>query len=162
VSRQSHTGVFPKTPPINTVQYTAGDVVGGLMNFSQAAGPFSNAVIQSITVKDKANQKAALTLLFFREAPTGIPVNNAALDITSADMAKLIGKVNVAASDYETLDSQAVATVYPGLVVSGHADTGLATDASNIGNLWMVAVTTGTPTYTAADDLSFELGSLQD
>lgn len=151
--RKSHTGVFTKTPVVTVGAYSANDVVGGLLKLDGAAGGYGNAVIQSIVTKDNANQKKALTLLFFRAAPTGIPADNGAMTLSAADMAKCIGKVNIAATDYETVDTKAIATVYPGLVVT-------ATNPE--GDIWMVVVATTAPTFAAVDDLTFEVGTLQD
>lgn len=164
MSRRSTTGVYSKTPAITAGAYSAGDGVGGLLKFAQAAGAFSNAVLQSLVVKEKGTQKAALSFLFFREAPTGIPADNGAFTFTAADLAKCVGRVEVATTDYVTLGTYSVAVVYPGLVVSGHADTGPATDVQNAGDLWVAIILPAgsAPTYGSTSDLIIELGMLQD
>lgn len=163
MSRKSNSGVYTKTPDITAGAYSAGDGVGGLLKFAQAAGSFSNAVLQSLTVKEKGTAKAALSFLFFREAPTGIPADNGAFTFTAADLAKCVGRVEVATTDYVTLGGYSVAVVYPGLVVSGHAETGVA-DVQNVGDLWVAIIlpTGSAPTFASATGLIIELGMLQD
>ena len=141
------------TPLINTVAYSVGDTIGGLMTISNAYdGIGAAAVLQSITVFDKANQSAAIDFLFFNASGT-VPSNNNAFTWNSADYVKFLGRARVAAADYITLNGRAIASVYPiGLVLQGNATHAL----------YVVAVAQGTPTYATTSDLIFSFGLLRD
>lgn len=138
-------------PAIDTTAYTSGDCVGGLNTLRLRDNP-PEAVLKSVRVIDTDNQKAPLTLLFFRALPAGAFTNNAANGLSAADALLLCGKANVAASDYETVNSHAVAEVEVSKLVTGLNDGSRA--------LYMLVVTTGTPTYTANGNLRILLGLL--
>lgn len=144
-------------PAITTTapQYTAGDVVGGVLTLTAAVRSSGGAgLLQSLLVTDRANQKAPLTILLFDSAPAGTYTDNAACPTLGADTAKLIRKVNVVAADYETIGGVAVADL---------AAVSKVVKASGSADLKAVVVTTGTPTYGAnATDLSIRFGLLPD
>lgn len=141
------------TPTVsNGAAYTAGDQVGGLMTFSNALRETGRgAVDYNVSLLDKSNQKAPMTLLCFSALPTAV-ANNAAFAWTAADAPKWIGKVNITAADYETVGAYALATVPASFAVYGNGTA----------NLYAIAITTGTPTYTATDALIWSLGLLRD
>ncbi len=145
--------VISITPTINTVQFTAGDAVGGkqtLTNAVRVSG--GKAILESLTVVDQGNQKADLTILFFESDPAAATITNNAAFVFSTDITKVVGKVNVAAADYETINSKAVACIKAiGLEMKGNATA----------NLYAAVVTTGTPTYVGTTDLNFRYGFLQ-
>src|SRR5688500_7837809 len=96
------------TPTINTAAYTAADQVGGIqtIDFGQ---PVSR--LKTVSIVDKAKQKAEMIILFFKELPTVASSNNAALDISDAEMAaKFIAKVTVAAADYTDISASSAGT----------------------------------------------------
>lgn len=142
------------TPTVSTSPaYTAGDCVGGKQTLTGAARTSGGRVIlESINVLDLGNQKAALTILFFDSDPAAATITDNAAFVWSTDHSKLLGKVNIAAADYETIASEAVATVKA---------IGLLLEASGSANLFAVVVTTGTPTYTATTDIRITYGFLQ-
>lgn len=143
-------------PAITTDQYTAGDCVGTIMSFD--VQEFGLAVLKNIVVTDAANQKAALTILFFRKQPAGSFTNNSALPLSNADLALVVGKVNVAADDYETIASKAVADVDCSIVLKAKDDTSPPTSKT----IYLAVLTTGTPTYASATDLVLKPGLLMD
>lgn len=159
----SNTNVATVAPTVSTSAYTSGDVVGGATRIPRALGAYARGVLKTVLVRDADAQKAALTLLLFKDAPTGIAADNAALSLSTSDLALLVGKVNVAASDYETVGGKSVAVVDVAAALQGSAgDPSDRLQHLRTGDLWLVIVTTGTPTYAAASDLSLDLGFLTD
>ena len=137
---------------VDTNAYTANDVVGGLLTFN-VANAGGGGLIRWASVVDDDNEKAELTLYLFDQAPTAI-ADDAAFAPAIADLKKYIGKILFEAADYQTINGNAVAML-------GH---GVSTDFLNIdfntvdGNIYGYLVCTGTPTYTAATDLTLRLG----
>lgn len=151
--------LISSAPAVSTSQYTAGDVVGGVQDLgSKAAGPYRYAVLLSLLVVEDGTQAPELEILFFNAEPAGVAADNAALTLTDADALKLVGRVQVASADYETVGGKAIAQVKPGIVLQGKKDT----DDSLLGKLWAVAVAVGTPTLANAAALRFGYGLLQD
>lgn len=159
--KTSNTTLGSATPTITAGAYSAGDVVGGVMEFARLLGDHRRGVLKTVTVIDLGDQKAALTLLLFNAEPAGVAADNAAFALSAADAAKLVGKVNVAADDYETVGGEAVAVLDVADVVEGYAGAN-ARDAVSVGTVWGVLVTTGTPTYASTSDLTVRLGCLAD
>ena len=143
--------VISKTPTVSaSPDYSAGDAVGGLQTLTVATRVAGGKVkLQSVTVLDAANQKAAMTLLFFESEPTAATITDNAAFAWSTDNTKCIGKINVAAADYETIDSKAVATV---------RGLNLIMQSNGTANLYVAVVTTGTPNLASTSDLVFLYG----
>ena len=141
--------IFEVTPTIDTAAYTANDQVGGIQTITGVnASGFNLAFLKSVVVVDEAKQKAALTIFLFDELPTVASSNNAAIDIVDAQLtAKCIGHVTVAAGDYQDVSAGSVACVRVEMPVKPNKVNG---------TIYAVAMTTGTPTYGAADDLTFK------
>jgi hypothetical protein len=151
------------TPTITTsaTLYTTGDCVGGVLTLTDAARiDGKQTILQSLHIKDASNQKVPLTILIFESNPTGgtgfTATDNAAFSYGSdtATYAKQIGKINVVAGDYETIDSKATAVI-----------SGLGRIYTPVGSndLFAVIITTGGPTYGAnATSLYATFGFLQD
>lgn len=131
--------------------YSANDVVGGLVAVTVQSNRHASGVIRKLSVVDDDNEKAALTIYWFSEAPTSI-ADNAAFAPVIADLKKMSGSVAVAAGDYVTINSNAIA---------------IKTDVNNdfsasTGILYLYVVCTATPTYTATTDLTLELWIWED
>lgn len=142
--------VVEVTPTVsNAVAYTANDQVGGLMTLTGAApGKGSGTSLSSIVIVDNASQSAAIDLYFFDASPTVASVDNGAADVSDAEMAdKCIGHVVVAASDYKALAGNSTACVR-------NIDLSLKPNASQ--DLYCIAVTRGTPTYTSTTALALK------
>ena len=137
---------------VGTDAYTANDVVGGLITFDVANSAGSGLIRWASVVDDDA-EDAELALYLFDAVPTTI-ADDAAFAPTVADLKKYIGKILFEAADYEDINSNGVAML-------GH---GVSTDFLNIdfktdtGNIYGYLVCTGTPTYTAATDLTIRVG----
>lgn len=140
------------TPTIDTGIHTAADVVVGPTVVSLAGSATGGGVLKQVALADADNEKAALTLLFFKALPTGTWTPNAAPVPSDADRLNFLGKVEIAAADYVTAGSDAFACVEASLQIRGN----------DIRNAYFVALCSGTPTYTAADDLDFTFGILMD
>jgi hypothetical protein len=148
------TAIKDTTAVSTTPAYTSGDAVGAkrtLTNVFLSSG--GTAILESITVLDRANQAAALEIIFFDSDPTNATITDNAAFVYSTDDLKVLGRVSVAASDYVTLNSKAIATLKGiGLTLKGNATT----------SLFVAVVTTGTPTYAATTDVQITFGFLQD
>ena len=126
------------------------DQLGELITITQAfSGASYKGKIESITVIDAIKQKSAMRIFFFDEAPTVASADNAALDITDAEMIdKCIGKVEIAAADFKDLSACSVATVLNiGLVFQSKSDS-----------LFCICQSAGTPTYGATNSLTLKIG----
>lgn len=133
------------TPTIDTNAYTADDQVGGIQTLTVDPG---TKHLKSVTIIDKASQKAEIEVLFFKELPTVASANNAACNVADSELAsKCIGVVTVPAASYTDLSAAAVASVECDLEIQ-----------TKDGKLYALAKTTGTPTYAANGDLVFKYG----
>lgn len=153
--------VFEITPVLTNfaTPYTANDQVGGINTISEAFQLYNpKSVIQSVTVIDKAKQNAALELYFFDELPTVASSDNAAMDVSDAEMAdKCLGFVEVPAANYKTLANNSVGVAISAMNLLLKA----AQTSTTISKLYMVARTSGTPTYGSISDLVIKLGIIQ-
>lgn len=104
------------------------------------------AVLRSLLIFDKINQKPAMDILIFDEDPGDIGAANAALDLSSAQLQKLVGVISVASADFLTLKAatNAVAQKTPNMTLPARQGSK---------EFWMAIVSRGTPTYSAADNL---------
>lgn len=136
--------------------YSIGDVVGGKITLTNAVRVSGGSgVLQSLLVKDTTNQKAALTILIFNADPSnGTYTDNGAITLNATDATFIIRKINVAASDYETVGTTAIADI---------SAINKTVKAASGTSLFALIVTTGTPTYGAnATSLYVNFGILQD
>jgi len=142
--------VISAIPALSLAAYTAEDCVGGLLTFANAASVYaSEGVIKRITVIDADKEKAAGKLYFFNADPSSAVDTDAASFLpAAADLAKLIGVKAIAAADFvdSTSDSVAVYEMDMAFVLAAAGTS-----------LFAVFVCDGTPTYTAATDLTIKL-----
>lgn len=153
--RTRHTRIFRNRPGVTAGAYSAGNVVGGI----QAIGPLdttiSRGIVRHVAISDRANQKAALTLLFFQDNPAaGTYADHGAPTFAAADDLLYIGKVEIASTDYTTVSTAAFATKECNLSIRGNDDVNR--------KVYVVAITSGTPTYVAVTDLQFIFGIQMD
>lgn len=100
------------TPTLDTNAYAAGDHMGTLITLTGLLGDFNQGLLESLAVVDKGKQSKGFTVLLFSSEPTLVSVDNAALDISDADVAsKCLGAFSVAAADYDALNASSVATI---------------------------------------------------
>jgi hypothetical protein len=103
------------TPAITaSPDYTALDVAGGILTFANVATVSGRkALIDSITITDKAGQLPQVTLMLFKATPSGgTYTDNGALVLGSGDLANFVGHIKVVTGDYYTpVAGVAVATL---------------------------------------------------
>jgi len=142
-----------KQPTLDTSAYASGDVLFApveLVDFVRDTKGLS--VLRTLTVIDLANQKQAIDLLFFSRDPGSIGALNAALDVSTAQMAYFLGRVTILAADYVTLKSATNAEVTKLLEM-------LIPTEQLRRSVWVAGVCrSGTPTY-AATSLIFKFVS---
>jgi len=126
------------TLSLDTSAYTAGDVLAATQSFDLEQA----AVLQSLVVIDKDDQKAALDL-WFLDADVAIGAENSAPNLSDANAVNLLGRIPVAGADYFDFGGVSLA-VYRDLYLP--LRPALGTKLS-----YIAAVNgAGTPTYTAA------------
>lgn len=143
--------VVSAVPTLDTSAYASGDRMGTVMTLTGVFDvPSGAAELTSVTIIDQAGQSAALDILFFTASPTVASADNAAIDISDAEMlAKCVGSVTFAASDYKATASNSVGTLKNiGLVLQGARNS--ATTISDSQNLYALLVSRGSPTYAAS------------
>ena len=130
--------------------YADHDQIGTLNTLTGVfAASSAKAEIKSVSVVDSTTQGAALTLHFFRAEPTVASADNAALNISDAELAaKWVGKVEIAAADYQSVTSA---------VVASKSDVGLLIDSADT-DLYCLLESAGTPTYGASASLTLIIG----
>lgn len=124
----------------NADAYTANDIVGGLLTFSLPS-PSGCGILQWLKVTDEDNEGAALDVYIFNDVPSTI-ADDAAGALVIGDLDKLITKVEIAAADYEAVNSLK-------FVIKDEGSEGLnrAYSTDTKGNLYAYIICTGTPTY---------------
>lgn len=138
--------VITVSPTIATGAYSAGDAVGGLLDFANALNqPHFAGEIVGLAVIDRAGQDAPLVLQLFDRTftPTADldPYNP-----SDADIANAVANIPILAADYFGGASNTIAIVSLALPVDGVA-----------GSLFGQLFTQGTPTYGADDALTLKL-----
>lgn len=149
------TKTIKDTTAVSTSAYTAGDAVGAKRTLTGALR-LSNgtAILESITLLDRSNQKAGMELFIFDSDPSAATITDNAAFVFSTDDLKVLARITIAATDYVTMDSKAIAQI-KGLGVA-------LTGANSNTSLYAALVTTGTPTYAATTDIQLIYGFLQD
>lgn len=91
--------------------YSVGDVLGGKLSLTTAVAEWTGGFyVSSIQIVDRGNKKTPLTALFFNANPsTSTLTDNGAVAIADADDSKVIGSVDILASDYTTCGAKAFA-----------------------------------------------------
>lgn len=136
--------------------YAAGQVLGGPITIANAVRKNGGtATVQCLDIKDKANQKTALDILFFSAALSGgTYTDKTTLVLSAADLAAYLGKISVGVGDYSTIGTLALGHPIfqsPVLQAAGGSTT-----------ITAIAVSQGTPTWATTGDLSAVLGLLRD
>lgn len=138
-------------PVIVPAAYADGDQVGTVVELPYVFdGSTQTAKIISLVVSDKAKQSKAFNVLFFNELPTVASADNAAMDISDAEMAaKFVGHLAVASADFIALANCSYAT---------KANLNLVVKAGATKSLWAIVQNKADPTYTSASDLTIMIG----
>jgi hypothetical protein len=139
---------------VDTAVYAAGDTVGGIitiLNAFRASG--KEAILQSIHILDRSNQKPTGNLLFFNASPAAATTTDNAAFVYSTDDLKEVARVPIAATDYVTINSKAVANL---------SNLGRQVYATAGTSLFVVFVTDGAPDFVATTDLQISYSFLRD
>jgi len=148
-----YTTVIKDTTVVTAASYSAGNAVGGKRTIAAALGVTTfTGVLESITILDRSNSKAGMTLFIFDADPVAATITDKTAFVFSTDDLKVIAQINIAASDYVTTNSKAIAQ---------KTGLGIALKAASA-TLYAALVTTGTPTFAATTDVQLEYGILQD
>jgi hypothetical protein len=154
--------VIEATPTIDTSAYSVGDQLGGVMTFSTVADDtVKSGAILSIAIIDKIGQNSAIDIIFFNKNPTITSVDNAALDISDAEMAdKAIAVARIDTSEYVSLNTNSISTIYQVGILLQPKKHHL--DNHDGKNFYAIMRCNGTPTYTSTTDLTVKIGILLD
>lgn len=138
-----------QTPTVTVGAYSAGDAVGGLLTFADAASVYKgDGKVTKVVIVDDAKQDSHLVLALFDRTFTPT-ADNAPWDPSDADNQHCIGIIDIPASAYGPGADNSVASV--------DADfdfTLIAGGTSLFGQLYLV---TSTPTYAAVDDVTVKI-----
>jgi len=139
-----------QTPTITAGAYTANDALGGLLTFAnavRAAG--GSGVVTKVVIVDYDQERAPVDLVLFNQTFTAT-ADNAPFDPSDADLANVIGYVDVAATDYANFTDNSVAAKSSGLR--------MPLPVTLVGtSLFGQLVVRSAPTYTATSDISVRL-----
>lgn len=138
------------TPVCDTAAYAVGDVLFTATEIPNAlVVGGSVALLAGVRVIDKDDNAAAgMDLYFFSKPAVSMgTLNAAATNITDADADFFLGKVSIAAGDWEDVGGAkwANATLTPGKQIPVLSEDGVKTTS-----VWVIGVTRGTPTQTAS------------
>ena len=138
-------------PTITAGAYSAGDAVGGLLTFANAAlVSGAGGFVTDMQIVDDAGQDAALELWLFDQTFTAM-TDNAAWAPSEADLENLIAIITTADGAWFAAGTPSVARVEC-----------LQRYALAATSLFGQLVTRGTPTYAATDDITVKIGVSQD
>jgi len=144
---------IPLTPTITGGAYSAGDAVGGLLTFTNAARVSGyGGVIKNVLIVDDAGQDAELELWLFDQTFTNMS-DNAPWAPSEADLENLIVVIST-----EDSGQGWMAAGTPSACDIEVARSYKLTGTSMFGQL----VTRGTPTFAATDDVTVTISLLQD
>lgn len=135
-----------KALTVKTSIYVAGQVAGGLIELNLGLNRPCGGYMDRLLIADDDDEKAPMNVYLFDSIPTAF-ADGVAFAPTIADLKKLAGFALLNASDYTTLNGNAIARL-TFLVQSGFR---FRTQDSK---LYLYLVPSGTPTYTAASDLT--------
>jgi hypothetical protein len=138
--------VIKLTPTLTVAgAYAIGDVIGTPNKASNAVDSVGGQmIIRSVSLVDAAKQNQPIDLIFFDDLPTLSNPDNGAFALTDAEMlSKCIGKISVLAADYADAAASSIAS---------KIDLSLVLQAVHgKRDIYCVAVSRGTPTFTAGD-----------
>ena len=142
-----------QTPAITAGAYIAGDAVGGLLTFANAArATGGGGVIKSARIVDGAGQDVELELWLFNQTFVAM-ADNAPWAPAEADLENLLAVISTEDSAQGWLAAGTPSAI----------DIEVAKRYDCVGtSLFGQLVTRGAPTYAAVDDLTVKLGLLQD
>jgi hypothetical protein len=139
-------------PTLDTSAYAAGDVLFGFTAVPLLTAAGRIAMLSDLTIADKADQGATITLLF-ANASAALGTINGVPSISDADALKIIGAVKITADDWIDLGGCRVAVL---------RNLNLILSATSGTDVYVGAIVTagGTGGTFAADSLQITFGKL--
>jgi hypothetical protein len=143
--------VVSKTPTVQAAAYADGDLVGGKIDWVNAARVSGGGGrITSAIITDLAAQSAAFDVILFDSDPAATTfTENSPLDVADADLVKIIGVFRVATTDYSAFVDNSAAMKAPGDLLFK-----LASGTTLYGALILRG---STPTYVGTTDITARL-----
>jgi len=138
---------------VTTSAYTAGNVIGGTLTSGTLTQYAGGGYIAWVRLVDDDDEKAALRLYVYREAPSTI-ADAAAFAPTEADWLKTLGCIELAAANYDASGAKAC------LMAAGidrKTEREIIFDSLPAGKLFFRLVCDATPTYADANDLTLHI-----
>jgi len=138
---------------VTTSAYTAEDVIGGTLTSGTLTQYAGGGYIAWVRLVDDDDEKAALRLYVYREAPSTI-ADAAAFAPTEADWLKTLGCIELATANYDASGADAC------IVAAGidrKTDREIIFDSLPAGKLFFRLVCDATPTYADANDLTLHI-----
>lgn len=138
---------------VTTSAYTAEDVIGGTLTSGTLTQYAGGGYIAWVRLVDDDDEKAALRLYVYREAPSTI-ADAAAFAPTEADWLKTLGCIELAAANYDASGADAC------IVAAGidrMTKQEIMFDSLPAGKLFFRLVCDATPTFTDANDLTLHI-----
>lgn len=143
------------TPAVDTSAYATGEVVGGLLTFTDAVRPTTGAgILIAAGISDKSAQAQDLELVIFESSPSASTLTDqAAFDPADADISKIVAVISFGSGSRFAFSDNGFK------YVGSLAYPVRARDASGLvsGTLYGVLVSRGTPTFAAASDVSVRI-----
>lgn len=140
------------TPTLDTSAYAAGDRLGSIMTLSNVCRNPGGMVelVDILLVDATATSGISVDVLFFDSLPTVASADNAAINISDAEMLKLCGSLSLLTGNYKSTASNGYiyATDLNMLMkpVAPSASAGIVTSS----NLYaLMVLRAGTPTFAA-------------
>lgn len=134
----------PLTPAVTAGAYTAGNVVGGLLHFTNVFGPAFSGTLTDVLVKSKSVQTTGYKLYLFSQNPTHSTwTDKAAAAINVADLPYLLGMWTLGASDSGL-----------GTETTNQLDAINSAIESVNQDLYGILIAVATPTYTSTSDVT--------
>lgn len=143
--------IVTATPTVQAAAYASGNVVGGILSFSQALDADLSGVLQSAALRLKIPSTVAFTLWLFSASPdVGVYADKTAPVWSDSDLSSLLGAVSFASSaaigDMAIYEANGI-----GKVIRGAYTT-----------LYGVLVAGGAVTFVSTADVLVDLGILKD
>ena len=142
-----------QTPTVTAGAYSANDAVGGLLTFANAGRVSTGGgVIKNVLLIDDAGQDAAMELWLFDVTFTAM-ADNAAWAPSESDLRNLVAVISTddSANGWAAAGTPSVCAI----------ECSYRFDLEGT-SLFGQLVTRGTPTFAATDDVTVQIGLLQD
>ena len=143
-----------ETPVITAGAYSAGDAVGGKMEFKNVCTPYDNSgTIVQAHIKDKDQQNALLYLVLFDQDFTAT-ADNAAFTVSDADLENIISVLQFSVANYVSFADNSVGLLD---IVNYELSRPFVLRQGGTSLFGQLFVKTSTPTYVSTSDLTVGL-----